>query len=184
MFELICVTNRHLSDDFLSDLKRVVAEKNPDFILLREKDLDESEYENLAGQIIKITRNSDTKLIIHTHFKTALKLGVLNIHFSFDDFKKNLTQIYKFNNIGVSIHSVNEAKKAQRLGATYVMAGHVFATKTHEDKEPRGLEFLVEICESIKIKTYAIGGINFKNLDLIKQTGANGACMMREFLKF
>ncbi|WP_169976141.1 MULTISPECIES: thiamine phosphate synthase [unclassified Campylobacter] len=191
MFELICVTNRHLSRDFLGDLSRIVSEKKPNAVILREKDLSECEYENLALEVLKITRNSKTKLILHTHLDAALRLGVKNLHFPFGEFvkfnelktKRDLVKSANLT-IGVSVHSLDEAIMAQNLGANYVVAGHIFKTKSHESEPPKGLEFLKEVCANLNIKTYAIGGINAKNLSQIKDTGASGACMMREFLKF
>ncbi|QCD52714.1 thiamine phosphate synthase [Campylobacter sp. RM16192] len=191
MFELICVTNRHLSSDFLGDLSHIVSEKKPNAVILREKDLDECEYEHLVLEVLKITKNSSTRLILHTHLDVALSLGIKNLHLSFGEFLKfNETKtkrdLVKNENltIGVSVHSLDEAILAQNLGASYVIAGHIFKTKSHEGAPPRGLEFLKEICANLNIKTYAIGGINFKNLSLIKDVGASGACMMREFLEF
>ncbi|MFL1707354.1 thiamine phosphate synthase [Campylobacter sp. MOP7] len=190
MFELICITNRHLSSDFLGDLSRIVSEKKPNAVILREKDLDECEYKHLALEVLKITRNSSTRLILHTHLDIALRLGVKNLHLPFGEFLKfNETKtkrdLVKNENltIGVSVHSLDEAIMAQNLGAKYVIAGHIFKTKSHESTPPRGLEFLKEICANLNIKTYAIGGINAKNLSQIKDAGASGACMMREFLK-
>ncbi|OPA71983.1 thiamine phosphate synthase [Campylobacter pinnipediorum] len=60
-----------------------------------------------------------------------------------------------------------------------MIVGHIFDTKSHKDENPRGVEFLEKICQNSKIKVYAIGGINFENLDIIMQAKANGACMMR-----
>ena len=37
---------------------------------------------------------------------------------------------------------VEEAIEAQKLGATYISAGHIFATDCKKDLPPRGLEFL------------------------------------------
>lgn len=186
MFELICVTNRHLSRDFLGDLSRIVSEKKPNAIILREADLSAGEYENLALKVLKITENSSTKLIIHTHFDVAFRLKIKNLHLRFDDFikfKPKWDLDGKNFNIGVSIHNLNDAIKAQNLGASYVIAGHIFQTKSHKEP-PRGIEFLDQICSNLSIKTYAIGGINLQNLSIIKATKADGACMMREFLNF
>ncbi|AQW84646.1 thiamine monophosphate synthase/TENI family protein [Campylobacter pinnipediorum subsp. pinnipediorum] len=179
MFELIYVTNRHLSDDFLDDVKFVLETKKPDFILLREKDLDDVLYKKLSKEILDILKKYKTKLIVHTNFRIALDLNIQNIHFSFYDFKKNIDIIDKFKKVGVSIHSIDELLEVQKYGVDYVIAGHIFDTKSHKDEKPRGTQFLEEICQNSKIKVYAIGGINFENLDIIMQTKANGACMMR-----
>lgn len=85
--------------------------------------------------------------------------------------------------IGTSVHSLEEALEAERLGVSYVTAGHIFSTECKPGLEPRGLTFLKKICEGVKIPVYAIGGIHPENLEKIAQTGAAGACMMSEFMR-
>ena len=71
----------------------------------------------------------------------------------------NLTQNLK---IGVSVHSLEQALAAQGLGADYVVAGHIFDTPSHALERCIGLKFLQDIYDSLKIKTNAIGGMNYK----------------------
>ncbi len=213
-FELVWVTNRHLSEDFFADVRRVAQGGKADKILLRECDLSAEEYENLARKTLEIIAECDSgaRLVLHTHASVASKLGVSELHLPFAKFRAlsgkravNLTasNLAKFNGncavkdegsdiyainlvqklkIGVSVHSLDQALAAQGLGADYVVAGHIFDTPSHALERGRGVEFLREICESLSIKTYAIGGINFENLDKIKDAGAAGAYMMRGFL--
>ena len=213
-FELVWVTNRRLSEDFFADVRRVAQSGKADKILLRESDLPECEYENLAHKTLEFIAEcgSSVRLILHTHASVASRLGVSELHLPFAKFAalsgeravnladlnlakfngncavkdesggicaSNLTQNLK---IGVSVHSLEQALSAQELGADYVVAGHIFDTPSHALERGRGLWFLREICESLRIKTYAIGGINFENLDEVKEAGAAGAYMMRGFL--
>lgn len=69
---------------------------------------------------------------------------------------------------------------AQKLGATYISAGHIFATDCKKDLPPRGLEFLKEVCNSVTIPVYAIGGIKLSDvqMDEIIKCGAKGGCIM------
>ena len=213
-FELVWVTNRRLSEDFFADVRRVAQGGKADKILLRESDLPEDEYENLARKTLEIIAEcgSSAQLVLHTHASVASKLGMGELHLPFAKFEglsgerainlvdlnlvksgsvrvdkdeisgtyvPNLTQNLK---IGVSVHSLDQALAAQDLGADYVVAGHIFDTPSHALERGRGLKFLREICESLSIKTYAIGGINFKNLGEVKEAGAAGVYMMRGFL--
>ena len=213
-FELVWVTNRRLSKDFFADVRRVAQSGNADKIFLRESDLPEHEYENLARKTLEIIAECDSgaRLVLHTHASVVSKLGMGELHLPFAKFTasggkravnlvdlnsaksgsvradkdeiigtyaSNLTQNLK---ISVSVHSLEQALAAQDLGADYVVAGHIFDTPSHALEQGRGLKFLQEICESLKIKTYAIGGINFENLGKVKDAGAAGAYMMRGFL--
>jgi len=211
-FELVWVTNRRLSEDFFADVRRVAQSGKADKILLRESDLSGDEYENLACKTLEIIAEcgSGTQLILHTHASVASRLGASELHLPFAKFMAsggesaiNLRDLVKFDGvssdkdedpgicasnltqklkIGVSVHSLEQALSAQELGADYVVAGHIFDTPSHALERGRGLKFLREICESLSIKTYAIGGINLENLKEIKQACAAGAYMMRGFL--
>ena len=211
-FELVWVTNRRLSEDFFADIRRVAQGGKADKILLRESDLPECEYENLAQKMLDIIAEcgSGARLVLHTYANVTSRLGVGELHLPFAKFMAlggeratNLRNLVKFDGVctdkdedggicasnltqklkvGVSVHSLQQALSAQELGADYVVAGHIFDTPSHAPERGRGLNFLQEICEKLSIKTYAIGGINFENLSEIKDTGAAGAYMMRGFL--
>ncbi len=91
-----------------------------------------------------------------------------------------LTQIRKtiFSHLGASCHSVDDAREAEALGCTYITAGHIFATDCKRGIPPRGLSFLTDVCHSVHIPVYAIGGINSSNLSLAVRAGAAGICIM------
>ena len=66
MYRKICVTNRALAErPFLEQLACVLATK-PYAMILREKDLTEEGYEELAGKVKKLCENTDTRLILHS----------------------------------------------------------------------------------------------------------------------
>ena len=87
--------------------------------------------------------------------------------------------------IGCSIHSVEEAVEAQKLGASYITAGHIYATDCKKGLPPRGLEFLENVCKAVKIPVYAIGGIHpgTGQLNEIMEHGSAGGCIMSDMMK-
>lgn len=87
-FELVWVTNRRLSEDFFADVRRVAQGGKADKILLRESDLPEREYENLARKTLEIIAECDSgaRLVLHTYESVASKLGVGELHFPFAKF--------------------------------------------------------------------------------------------------
>jgi len=97
-----------------------------------------------------------------------------------DDLRKFKKEIKEFEEIGASVHSVNEAKEAEKLGATYLIAGHIFLTDCKKGVPPKGLSFLKEVCDSVKIPVFAIGGITKEQLENVLNTGAKGVCVMSE----
>jgi thiamine-phosphate pyrophosphorylase len=73
--------------------------------------------------------------------------------------------------VGVSTHTLDQARKAALEGANYIGAGPTFPSKTKSfDKFP-GLELLRAIAAEIRLPTFAIGGINAGNLSEVLATG-------------
>ena len=76
--------------------------------------------------------------------------------------------------------TVEEAKEAEQLGASYLTAGHIYATDCKRGLPPRGLGFLKEVCREVSIPVYGIGGIKFdeEQWNDMKKCGAVGGCVM------
>ena len=189
--DVIAVTNRRLSQrPFLEQIKRV-CQLRPEAVILREKDLSETEYAKLAEEVYNITTSYDVRLIIHTYINVARELGINTVHMSLHNMreyrKEFIDNVNKINNIktGCSIHSVEEAVEARNMGASYITAGHVYATDCKKGLAPRGLDFLKNVCDSVDIPVYAIGGINIDDgrRKEVKKYGAAGSCIMSVMMK-
>ena len=159
-------------------------------LTLREKDLYKNEYLKLVEKIYPICQKYRIDLILHQNYDLVLedKYNIEGIHLSYNTFKslnKNIRKelIKKYKKIGVSIHSIDEAKEVEMLGATYIVAGHIFKTDCKKDLEPRGLEFIQELSSALIIPIFAIGGINQENSHLVINNGAFGVCMMSSLME-
>ena len=66
-YKLICVTNRHIAGgDLYKQVFKVVDGSNkPDILILREKDMQEDEYKDLAARIMKICLDNGVLCILH-----------------------------------------------------------------------------------------------------------------------
>ena len=160
-------------------------------LTLREKDLYKNEYLKLVEKIYPICQKYRIDLILHQNYDLNLdeKYNIGGIHLSYDSFKslnKNIREglIKKYKKIGVSIHSIDEAKEVEMLGATYIVAGHIFETDCKKDLEPRGLKFIQELSSTLTIPIFVIGGINQENSNLVINSGAFGVCMMSSLMKY
>ena len=200
--KLNIISNRKLCENenlerqiekIFSAYKRKIFLENFEIIALtlREKDLDKNEYLNLVKKIYPICEKYGIDLILHQNYDLNLdkKYKIEGIHLSYDNFKslnKNIREglIKKYKRIGISIHSIDEAKEVENLGATYVVAGHIFETDCKKDLEPRGLNFIKELSSILTIPIFAIGGINEENSNLVLNSGAFGVCMMSSLMKY
>lgn len=185
MYKMLAITNRHLcNNDFLEKIQDICSLNEKDTVIksvsivLREKDLSENDYKDLATKVLKICKENNTECILHTYYKVASELNCKKIHLPLYVLKSKPDVCKEFNEVGVSIHSVNEAIEAINLGATYIIAGHIFATDCKKEIPPRGLSFLSSVCSSVNIPVYAIGGILPANAQKAINAGADGICIM------
>ena len=174
---MIIVTNRHLCrGDFLERIERLAALR-PSGILLREKDLSLEEYILLAQACGKICRENSVPMIL-SHFPDAADItGNPYLQLSYPLFIE-LPYLAKKLCCGVSVHSLCEAKAAEKAGAKYLIAGHIFETDCKPGIRPRGLSFLRELCSSVRLPVYAIGGIRADNFCQVFCAGAKDFCVM------
>ena len=178
---VIAVTNRKLCrDDFVIRV-RSIMDAEPYVAVLREKDLTDYEYLKLAEEIIA-GNDKYRRVISLNRPRTAAALGVVNVHLTISDISKN-GRPSGFERVGVSVHSPEEAVAAERLGADYLIAGHIYETECKAGLAGRGLAFLKEVCDNTCLPVYAIGGMTPDRLPGVLEAGAKGACMMSGFMK-
>ena len=177
---------------FLAYEKKIIL-KNFDIVALtlREKDLNKNEYLKLIEKVYPICQKYKINLILHQNYDLNLddKYKIDGIHLSYNIFKslnENIKAelIKKYKRIGVSIHSLNEAKEVESLGASYVVAGHIFETDCKKGLEPRGLKFIEDLSSVLSTPIFAIGGIDEKNSQSVIDSGAFSVCMMSNLMKY
>ena len=183
MSDIICVTGRKLCrEDFLIRIRRIAACR-PAGIILREKDLSEAEYRALAKHVMSICAEYGVKCILHSFVDAAIDLNADAIHLPLH-ILRGMTREQKaqFKTIGASCHSVEDALEAQKLGCSYITAGHVFDTDCKKGLPGRGLVFLRDVCSAVQIPVYGIGGIDAGNISEVLNAGASGACLMSSLM--
>ena len=80
MSDILCVTNRTLcKEDFLKRVEKIAA-NHPKGIILREKDLSEKEYKELAEKVLMLCKTYEVPCMLHSFVDAAMELGAENIH--------------------------------------------------------------------------------------------------------
>lgn len=175
MFRIICVTNRKLcAVDFAARLAEI-SRGGADLIILREKDLSGAEYAELAERALALCGD---KLVLHGAAALPLLRLVPRLHLPLEILENNPELRRATELLGVSVHSPEEAKRAEALGADYVTAGHIFETDCKRGLPGRGLAFLRRTAAAVRIPVCAIGGITAQNIAAVRDAGAAGACVM------
>lgn len=189
---LICVTNRHLFDDienaggqpsFLARLEQIAA-AHPAGIVLREKDMEEGAYEALAREVQAICRRHQVPFIAHTFIGVAAQLDPDALHLPLPLLRRLRESGAALPaHLGTSCHSLEDVREAERLGCSYLIAGHIYATTCKPGLPPRGLAFLREVTAATELPVYAIGGITPARLAEVCAAGAAGGCAMSSLMQ-
>jgi len=73
--------------------------------------------------------------------------------------------------VGVSTHSIEQARAAVLDGANYIGVGPTFASTTKHFSAHTGVELLRQVADEITLPALAIGGINLANVSAVRAAG-------------
>ena len=179
MFKIICVTDRgSCRGDFETQLANIAA-AGPDGMILRDKGSSGADYTALFARVQALGQRAGVPVTAHGFAAAARDCGAKSLHLplhlltAMPDAEKAAFPV-----IGASCHSVPDAETAYRCGASYLIAGHIYATDCKKGLPGRGLPFLREICRAVPVPVYAIGGITRERIAAVRDAGAAGACIM------
>lgn len=163
-----------------------LTELRPQSVILRAKALDKAAYRTLALQAQQSCKITGIPLILHSDWQLAHDLGISKLHLPLALLRQMpACKRTHFTWLSTSVHSVEEAIEAQALGATVLIAGHIYTTQCKAGLAPRGLGFLQNVCSAVSLPVYAIGGIGFDAAQHaeLQANGARGACVMSAYMK-
>lgn len=159
----------------VKETSRLVIDGGADAIQLREKTISDSEFISLAGEVRDITTKRGSLLIINDRVHIAREINADGVHLGQQDMSaleaRDIIGYEKI--IGVSTHSVIQAKQAQKDGADYIAIGPIYPTKTKDYEPSVGIEVIREISGAVNIPFIAIGAITLDNLDEVLKAGAS-----------
>ena len=148
-FRLIAVTDTPSCPRSLVEQVERIAEcaYKPQQLLLRAKELTPEDYAKLAREVLPLCQSYGIELIIHTHWQSALELGIQRVHLPLPKLSLLPVAARRSLVISSSVHSVAGAQRALAEGAQALVAGHIYSTSCKAGLPPRGLEFLKQIHE-------------------------------------
>ncbi len=155
-----------------------------DFILIREKDLSDSEIFSFAKKFAPICKNEGIRLFIHKRADIASLSGADGVHLPensipIGQIKKKFKKLL----IIKSCHSLKAIMNAQEEGADFVTFSPIFETPSKKGiLSPVGLKNLEDAVKSVKIPIIALGGIvSIDKIEKVKETGVYGIASIRLF---
>jgi thiamine-phosphate pyrophosphorylase len=146
-----------------------------DAIMIREKDLSNRELIEYSKELMSMDERHSTKWIINGNIDVAKMLKAWALHISFKDIdgiRDKWTGRF-----GVSVHSVEEAIRAEMAGADYLVAGNIYETSCKKGLCGKGLDYIRSMRKCIKIPIVGIGGITPEKVSELKNTGIDGVAI-------
>jgi thiamine-phosphate pyrophosphorylase len=170
--------------DILQLIQAAVA-AGIDLIQVREKDLTTNVLYELVGAAAEITGGTDTKLLVNDRADVAASAGADGVHLTAQSLPASVVRKCFGADflIGVSTHSLVEARFAREAQADFAVFGPVFATPSKEEYGPPvGLEQLQQVSAELSgFPVLAIGGVSEDNFAACLRVGAQGVAAIRMF---
>ena len=149
-------------------------------VQLREKELDEARFLQEARDICALCHQYKVPFIVNDNVDIAIACGADGVHVGQEDMEagKVRRRVGDAMILGVSAHTVEEARQAVRDGADYLGVGAVFPTNTKTDAGRMSNETLRAICGAVNAPIVAIGGINQNNIGKLAGSGVGGVALV------
>jgi len=161
--------------DAFDALARELIAAGVDVIQLRDKRLTDRELLQRARRIRELTAGTNTLFIMNDRADLAVVAGADGVHVGQDELSvaEARTIIGPDALIGVSTHSLAQAKQAEADGADYIGVGPTFASTTKQFgvSQLTGLELLRAVAATVRLPAFAIGGIGRENLREVLAAG-------------
>lgn len=149
-----------------------------DFFHLRERNWTAKECIFVIEKLIEMGVKKE-KIIMNDRVDIATVTGVGGVQLASHSIdpsyvKRNYPQL----RVGCSVHSVNEAVRQEKAGASFLLYGHIFTTTSKGGLAPRGLTNLRRVVKSVNIPVIAIGGVKPDNVESVIRAGARGVAIL------
>lgn len=154
---------------------QLAAQAGCQFIQIREKDLAPRELSEFTRTAVSLVKPYGTKVLINDRLDVALATGAAGVHLRVNslpvaEVRRCVTADFL---VAASTHSLAEAQTAAHEGADFIVCGPVYDTPSkREYGAPLGITAFAEICRTISVPVFALGGIKLENF---RSTLANGA---------
>jgi thiamine-phosphate pyrophosphorylase len=162
-----------------------------DWVQIREKDLPGRALLALTREVVGLARQvvgGKARVTVNDRLDVALASGAGGVHLGSESLPA-LDVVHWCRAgipgdflIGLSCHSLEQAREAEGEGANYIFFGPIFDTPSKRAfGSPQGVATLAEVCRAVQIPVIAIGGVNATNAAECFNAGAGGIAAIRLF---
>ena len=171
----VLLTQAHCPIPILEAARRVLR-GGADAVQLREKEMRDRELLQLGRELRRMTANLDVGFIVNDRPDIARLVGADGVHLGQEDLPPAAARkvLAEDQILGVSTHSIEQARQAKADGADYIGVGPVFPTATKGYEQGVGLDYVRAAAAEVDVPIVAIGGITVEALPDILSAAAPG----------
>ncbi len=149
-------------------------------IQLREKEWPSGRALPLAERLRARCAAAGATFIVNDRVDLAVAAGADGVHVGQDDLPARAVRplLRPGMVLGVSTHSVTQARAAQADGADYIAVGSMFPTRSKAEFELVGTDLLRKLRGEIRVPLVGIGGITHANVGEVIAAGADGVAVI------
>jgi len=149
-------------------------------VQLREKEWPSGRVLPLAERLRARCGAAGVTFIVNDRVDLALAAGADGVHLGQDDLPARVARplLRPGMILGVSTHSVEQARAAQADGADYIAVGSMFPTATKADFQLVGPDLVRKLRSEIRVPLIGIGGITHDNVQDVIRAGADGVAVI------
>lgn len=162
-------------------IRRVVRQVGPyvDRFHLRLKNRTAREIWSWGKRMLEEGWLTRDQLVVNDRMDVALSLGCQGLHLPEKGFPlSEVKPLASSLRVGRSVHSLEEALQSERMGADYILFGHVYNSASKSGIPPRGCAELARIVRAVRIPVIAVGGITVENIAEVAETGCAGIAVI------
>jgi thiamine-phosphate pyrophosphorylase len=168
----VLIDGRTSMEDF-ARLAKSLIDAGAHVLQLRDKRLDDRQLLERARLLRELTQGTPTLFIVNDRPDLAALSRADGVHVGQEELAvKDARRIVGPEAlIGVSTHSIEQARQAVLDGADYIGVGPTFPSPTKQFEHFPGLELLRAVAGEIRLPAFAIGGITLEDLPEVLATG-------------
>lgn len=146
-----------------------------DVLILRAKREPAARQCELAGSLMGVA--GSTPVLVADRMDVAQAVGAAGVHLPGDGISaRTARKLWGRAVISRAVHHPDEVTDA--VGADWIIYGHLFATRSKPNFEPRGLEAGAELIRRAPVPVVGIGGVTAERAAAVRRAGFSGVAVV------
>lgn len=163
-------------------LAKLLLEAGARLLQLRLKEASSKEFLAEARAISGLCRDYRAMLIVNDRADIARLADAAGVHVGQQDLPLEAARqiVGPGKIVGVSTHTIEQARAAEREGADYIGFGAIYTGGLKNVRNAQGLDRLREVRAAVSLPIVAIGGITEATVPDVIGAGANAAAIISD----